>query len=276
VTLGLHRRRVLLSGTDAQPIDLDSPAALSAAVERVAPDLIVHTAGLTSVEACEEDPTEAYRVNVQLAANVAEVCADAGVPLVHISTDHLFAGVDILVDEDVPPDPVNVYGRTKAEAEARVLAAWPEALVVRTNIFGWGPPHRPSFSDTIIQALRGGRQITLFEDVHYTPILIEVLVAAVHDLVAEGARGIYHVAGDERVSKLEFGRCISRHFGLDPRWIRPGRLAENTKLVQRPREMSLSNRRATDLLGRALGGMEDQVLRLWEQEREGFNLDLML
>jgi dTDP-4-dehydrorhamnose reductase len=269
VIVGFHERMVGVPGTETLRLDLADDAATRRTLEAAEPDIVVHAAGMTSVEACEADPSGAYRTNVELSERVARACAAAGVALVHISTDHLFAGDRQLVDESEPPAPVNMYGRTKAEAEQRVLAAWPGALVVRTNIFGWGPPHRQSFSDRIISALREARPVTLFQDVHYTPILIETLAAAVHDLVEGGATGIYHVGGDQRISKLEFGRRLSRHFGLDPRWIRAGLLAEASELVQRPRDMSLCNRKATLRLGWPLGGVDEHILRLRQQEQEG-------
>jgi dTDP-4-dehydrorhamnose reductase len=263
-----------LAGTESVRLDLSSGTAARRSIDRLAPDLVVHTAGLTNVEACEAAPEQAQRANVGISLNVAEACAAAGVRIVHISTDHLFSGDRPLVDEAAWPDPVNVYGRTKAEAEARVLDAHPAALVVRTNIFGWGPAYRRSFSDVILEALRQREPITLFEDVFYTPILMETLAKAVHDLVAAGAQGILHVSGDERLSKHDFGRRLSQQFGLDPRWIRRGRIVDDRRLVRRPREMGLSNVKARELLGRPLGGMDAQLARLQEQEREGLPAEL--
>jgi dTDP-4-dehydrorhamnose reductase len=276
VTLGIHSRQVDLSGTESIRLELSTGAATRRDFDQLEPDLVVHTAGMTNVEACEAAPEEAQRANVDVSVNVATACAAAGVGLVHISTDHLFSGQRPLVDEREPPDPVNVYGRTKAEAEVRVLEAHPAALVVRTNIFGWGPPYRHSFSDVILTALRHRQPITLFEDVFYTPILMETLAQAVHDLVAAGAHGIYHVSGDERLSKHDFGRRISQQFGLDPQCIRRGRIVDDARLVRRPREMGLSNVKARALLGRAMGGMDAQLGRLQEQEREGLPAELRM
>lgn len=269
VVLGLHHRTISLPGAETHRVDLDSVDDIVRALDATEPRLVVHTAALTSVEQCEREPDLARHVNVDLAMNVALACAKARVRLVHISTDHLFAGGPALFDESDHVIPVNVYARTKADAENLVLDANPSALVVRTNFYGWGPGYRGSFSDTIIGSLRAGETVTLFADVHYTPIVEEALTHAVHDLVDRGAAGIFHVTGDDRVSKHEFGLKVAAEFGLDAGLIREGTLAGQQNLMRRPGEMSLSNRKASTLLGRKLGGVDTHLAALHEQERRG-------
>lgn len=269
VTLGLHERNISLAGVETRQIDLESVDHLVSAFEEVQPRIVIHTAGLTSVEKCEAEPTLAQHINVTLAANVAHACAKLGLPMVHISTDHLFSGEASLVDERHPVAPRNVYGRTKAEAEVRVLEAHAQTLVVRTNFYGWSPRYRSSFSGVVIDALRTGKELTLFKDVFYTPILIETAVQAVHDLINLKASGIFHVVGDERISKYEFGLKIAERFNLAPSIIKPGFLADRVALVQRPPDMSLSNQKACNLLARRLGGVDEHIARLHLQERNG-------
>ncbi len=267
VTLGLHDRNISITGAQTQVIDLESVDNLVRSFESEQPQIVIHTAGLTSVEKCQADPELARRLNVVLAANVAHACAMTGVSFVHISTDHLFSGEKALVDETSPITPVNVYGQTKAEAELRVLDICPQSLVIRTNFYGWGTSYRSSFSDTIIKTLRAGKTMTLFEDVFYTPILVETLVHTVHDLVDIKANGICHVVGDERISKYEFGQKIASKFSLDAELIDAGRISDQAFLVQRPHDMSLSNHKVCKLLGRNLGSTNQHLTRLFEQEQ---------
>lgn len=269
VTLGLHERNISLAGVETRQIDLESVDHLVGAFEEVQPRIVIHTAGLTSIEKCEAEPALAQHINVTLAANVAHACAKLGLPMVHISTDHLFSGKSSLVDERHPVTPRNVYGRTKAEAEVRVLEAHAQTLVIRTNFYGWSPRYRSSFSDMVIDALRTGKELTLFKDVFYTPILIEVAVQAVHDLINLKASGVFHVVGDERISKYEFGLKIAERFNLAPSIIKPGFLADRVALVQRPPDMSLSNQKACNLLARRLGGVDEHIARLHWQEQSG-------
>jgi len=188
---------------------------------------------------------------------------------VHISSDHLFSGAQSLVDELHPIAPVNVYAATKAEGESRVLDAHGGALIIRTNFYGWGPSYRRSFSDMVIDALRQGREVTLFTDVFFTPILIETMVEVVHDLVEMEVSGRFHVVGDERLSKYDFGRRIAEAFDFDQTLIKPGLIGDHDALVRRPYDMSLSNLKARELLGRTLGTVCEGIARLREQVRDG-------
>lgn len=269
IILGFHKRTVSLAGTQAKSVDLESMDDLVRTFEEVSPQVVIHTAGLTSVEKCESEPELARHVNVTLATNVARACARLGIQLVHISTDHLFSGQKSFITEEHPVSPVNVYGRTKAEAESRVCEADPQALVIRTNFYAWGTSYRHSFSDTVIRALRTGKGLTLFQDVFYTPILAEVAANAVHDLVGLKASGIFNVVGDGRISKFDFGRKIADEFDLDPCGITPGLLVDQAALVRRPLDMSLSNTKVCNLLGRQLGDIQGHMARLHQQELSG-------
>lgn len=274
VTLGLHERNVSLAGTQARKIDLESVDDLVRVFEKAQPQIVIHTAGLTSVEKCETEPDLAQHINVDLASNVAEASAKLGLPLVHISTDHLFSGETSLVAETCPVAPINVYGRTKGEAEARVLEAHPLALVIRTNFYGWGTSYRHSFSDVVVEALRAGKELALFQDVFYTPILAETAARAVHDLIDIKASGIFNVVGDERISKYEFGLKLAQEFNLDASLIKPGCIRDQASLVQRPHDMSLPNQKTHKLLGRKLGGVGEHIARLHQQEQSGLVQEL--
>ena len=274
VILGLHERDISLASIETRHIDLESVDHLVRAFEAVQPQIVIHSAGLTNVEECEAKPGLAKHINVELAANVAQACAKLGLSLVHISTDHLFSGEASLVDETHPIAPKNVYGQTKAEAELRVLEVHAQTLVMRTNFYGWGTSYRRSFSDVVIGALRSGNELTLFKDVIYTPILIETVAQAVHDLVKLKAKGIFHVVGDERISKYEFGLKIAEEFNLDSSMIKLGYLTDQVSLVQRPHDMSLSNQKICNLLGKKLGGVAEHIARLHRQEQSGLALEI--
>lgn len=273
-TLGLHERNISLYQTFAKKIDLESVDRLMRILEEINCQVVVNTAGLASVEKCESEPALAHHVNVTIASNVAKACANLGIKLVHISTDHLFSGQQAMVMEDQPTAPVNVYGKTKAEAEHRVSEINPEALIIRTNFYGWGTGYRQSFSDMVIKELRLHQGITLFQDVSYTPILIEYAAKIVHELINLKVSGIFHVVGDDRITKYEFGLRIAEKFGLDSSNIVPGFLANQSRLIQRPFDMSLSNSKVRNLLGRPIGGIQEQLVTLHLQEYNGLALEL--
>lgn len=256
VVLGLHRRVVRLRGVEVVCPRLDDVQSLRATLRALRPARVVHAAGLADVERCEAEPERAHAENVVMAERVAAACVAEGVGLVHVSTDHLFRGDRAMLDESAEPDPVNVYGRTKAEAERCVLTTCPDALVVRTNFFGWGPGWRRSFSDFVIDACRGGQAVRLWTDVLHTPISVPALVRSVERLVDLGTRGIVHVVGDERISKYDFGVAIANRFGLDATLLRPSSAHDAPGRTRRPMDMSLSNRHLVSILGHGIGPVD--------------------
>ena len=109
----------------------------------------------------------------------------------------------------------------------------------------------------------------MFQDVFYTPILVEVVARAAHELLDLKTTGIVNIVGDERTSKCGFGIRVAEKFGLDASLIKPVLLADQVALVQRPRDMSLSNKKACKLLGRQLGNISEHLTRLYQQEQRG-------
>jgi dTDP-4-dehydrorhamnose reductase len=274
ITLGLHDRMVNLKDTKSILLDLDSKEALTKVFDELQPQLVIHAAGLTNVEACEANPTLAKYINVDLTKNLAMVCAKLNITMVYISTDHLFSGNESLIDEDFPVSPLNVYAKTKVEAEACVQNAYPEALIIRTNFYAWGTSYRQSFSDVIINNLRAGKRVSLFKDIYYTPMLVEPLVDAVHELVQKKAQGIFNVVGDDSISKYDFGLKIAKEFNLDNSLIEDGKIIDKPSLVNRPHDMSLSNQKVSNFLGRKMGGLDAHISKLKVQEVNGLVKEL--
>ena len=274
VWLGTHRRGLQLRGVRATALTLESTPALARALDELRPDVIVHAAGLSNVDDCERSPAIAHAINAELAATVAGAAAERDLKLVHISTDHLFAGDRPFTAEDGIPAPMNAYARSKLEGERLVAARCPQALIVRTNFFGWGHALRKSISDWVIEGLRSGQRLRMFNDVYFTPILAARLARAAHALLSAGASGVVHLGGDERVSKHEFALRLAAAFGLPAAGIESSRYADAGLAAPRPRDMSLSNARARGILGTSLGGLDEFFAELRDQEAAGLGGEL--
>lgn len=274
ITLGLHQQQVNLTGVSTAQLNLESVDELSRQFDAIQPQIVVHAAGLTSVEKCESDPILARRSNVLLAVNLAKVCAAFKVPFAHISTDHLYSGNSEFSDESLPVSPVNVYGSTKAEAELWVQEENPDALIIRTNFYGWGTGYRQSFSDFIIHTLRSEKKLELFDDVFYTPIVAESLAEATHDLISLKANGVFNVVGGERLSKFDFGLRLASKLRLNKDLIKAAKISNRPLLVKRPFDMSLSNQKASSFLGRGLGNVDEHLSTLLQQQKSGIAMEL--
>ena len=275
IVLATHTRRVALAGTLSTPLLLDDPDTLEREMKRHAPDVVVHTAGITSVEDCERDEAAARHVYIDLSRNVAAAARAAGAALIHISTDHLGNGESALQKEDAVPQPLNAYARVKLGAEHAVAETCPAALVVRTNFFGWGHRHRRSFSDWIYYALREGTTLTMFDDVFITPILADGVASASHRLAASGATGIYNIAGEERISKYGFAIALAERFGLPKAFISRGKIAASQLSARRPRDMSLDVSKARQRLGTPLGNVAEHLDLLHAQDASGRRAELL-
>ncbi len=277
VTLGLHTRRINLDGVTCRFVPLDSICNIATAIREAKATIVVNCAAMTNVDACETAPKVAYQVNVEIARNVAQACNSEGAKLVHISTDHVFGGADSMMGEQVKTQPINVYAQTKLIAETVVLEVCPDAIVARTNFFGWGLPYRKSFSDTILDALVSGRELGLFSDAYFTPILMSPLIDATHSLVEKCSQGVFHIAGDERLSKYDFGLRIAKYFNLDTSLIRATSLAARRDMVPRPLDLSLSNKKIRNVLGSDLPNLsiDNQLKKLAIEKARSIQMQVL-
>ncbi len=115
-------------------LDFDRPDTVRTAFRDAQPALVVNAAAWTAVDAAEAEPDAARRANTDGPALLAALCADAGIPLIHVSTDYVFDGLKgaPYVETD-PTSPTGVYGATKLDGERAVLAANPRSVVLRTS-----------------------------------------------------------------------------------------------------------------------------------------------
>lgn len=269
VTLGLHKAIVSLNKTANASLpsiihDLDD------LMEVGNFDAVIHTAGMTDVDSCERNPSEAVDINANLSLHVARSCNKAGVKMVHISTDHLFDGSQSFSDEDAAPSPLNQYGISKLLAEQYVLETLPAALVIRTNFFGWGNQKKLSFSDWIINSLMNNRQVNLFKDVFFNPILISVLAEKIEDLLRLNAKGIFNITSDERLSKYEFGLQLCETFRLNHDLIKATSIEDVGLSALRPKDMSLSNAKLKKVTSSTIPSLGEQLVMLKGQLDTGW------
>jgi dTDP-4-dehydrorhamnose reductase len=269
ITLVLHNRKITLKGVKTKKFTIDTIDKCLLVLEKIKPDIVIHTVGLTNVEECESNPKLAHLVNADIPKNIAIACQSKKIKLVHISTDHLFSGRKKLVKENEAPCPVNVYGKSKLKGEQLVQENCNEPLIIRTNFFGWGAEYHKSFSDFILSSLNNGESINLFNDVFYTPIIIEQLCIKVHELVNLNANGIYHIGGGERLSKFEFGIKLAYGFDLKVDLINSVSIKEKSDLVTRPSDMSLSNEKLDKILNFQTPSIDNQIQILKMQQNLG-------
>ncbi len=237
--------------------DLEDPVDLVRAIEDIRPDVVLHAAAMASHEACEADPQRARLVNAWASEALARAAARAGSRFVLISTDAVFDGARGHYRETDAPNPTSVYGRTKLEGEQLALAST-DALVARTNFFGWSPTGRRSILEFFVNALSNGEQVRGFTDFTTSSAYVQVLAQALWDLCALEATGLVHLTSPEALTKYEFGVAVAEEFGLDAGLITP-----TTSDMQPPREgdISLDVATAESWLGEALPSQREGIAR---------------
>jgi dTDP-4-dehydrorhamnose reductase len=237
-----------------EALDIVDEAAVRGIVGEARPDLIINTAGYTGVDRAEREPDEAWRTNRDGAANLAKAAASVGARIVHLSTDYVFDGRGHLPyrPED-PTGPLSVYGASKLAGEKAVAEAAPEALIVRTAwLYSAG---RANFLNTILRRLRDDSQAEVVDDQIGTPTSAASLAAGLWDLVAAGARGLYHYTDTGVASWYDFACAIGEEgvfFGLlngRPR-VAPVPTRERPTTATRPAFSVLDKSDTWRLLGR--------------------------
>jgi dTDP-4-dehydrorhamnose reductase len=224
-------------------LDLTDAGAVRRAFADARPDVVLHAAALARVSDCHRDPGAARRVNVTGTATLAELAEPDGARLVYVSTDMVFDGEAAPYAEDAAPAPLSVYGRTKAEAEAVVLAGRRNAVARVSLLFGPSRCGRPSFFDEQVRALRGGQPLTLFADEWRTPLDLDSAARALLAVARSDYPGVLHIGGPERLSRVEMGRRLAAVLGADGSGIRAVRRADVPAPEPRPRDTSLDSSR---------------------------------
>lgn len=273
IILGLHKKVISIKGTTSIILDFDNFNLLSETIMDLKPDIIIHTAAIANVEICENNYNLAELVNIYYSEVIAKISTILNIKLVHLSTDHLFNGLEEFKTENDPPSPLNIYAKTKLESENKVISYNSNALIIRTNFFGWGTNYRKSFSDFIIDNLRNKSEIQLFNNVYYTPILINELVEITHKLISLNSSGVFNICSNERISKLDFGVFLAESFNLDSSLIKSIEIFDKPNLVKRPIDMSLSNKKVKNELTIEIMSLKDQIINLMKDE-ERFSVNL--
>jgi dTDP-4-dehydrorhamnose reductase len=176
---------------------------------------VVNCAAYTNVDGAESHREAAFAVNADGAHEVARACADAGVRLIHISTDYVFSGDarQPYVEDDAPA-PRTVYGQSKLEGERRVVAALPEAAIVRTSwLFGAG--HR-NFCETMLSLGAVRERVEVVDDQCGSPTWTGELAAALDLLLDDpAASGVFHLAGAGACSWADLAEELFLRAGVD-------------------------------------------------------------
>jgi dTDP-4-dehydrorhamnose reductase len=167
---------------------------------------VIHCAALSRTKACEENSDLAHRVNVAATGHLAFLCRD--IPFIFLSSGDVFDGRKGWYRESDDAMPVNVYGRTKLEAE-RIVLRNPRHTVLRIVLTaGSSKSGDRSFVEDMCRAARSGEDVKLYADEFRCPLPAGVIARAVWEIVERDRPGLYHLGGSERLSRWEIGEAL--------------------------------------------------------------------
>jgi dTDP-4-dehydrorhamnose reductase len=192
--------------------DIRSPQQVSKVVRDSRPDWVVLSAAYTDVDGCESNRELAAAVNTEGPINVAKAARDARAKLLFISTDYVFNGKkNTPYEASDLRDPINAYGKSKADGEVGVQRILPQACIVRTSwLFGpWGK----CFPDTILKLAASRPELDVVDDQRGSPTYTFDLADAIIQLCRAGAEGIVHCTNSGVCSWYEFASEVVRQAG---------------------------------------------------------------
>jgi dTDP-4-dehydrorhamnose reductase len=257
-------------GLSRAELDLTDQRAVAQAWQALKPSAVIHCAALSRTKDCEQDPQLAYRINVEATAHLARLSKD--IPFIFLSSGEVFDGKAGWYRETDDPNPINVYGQTKLEAEQRVLQN-PGHTVVRIVLTaGTSLNGARSFVEEMSRAARSGKAMTLYGDEFRCPLPAGVIARAIWELVNRGGLGLYHLGGRDRLSRWEIGQLLLAPYPELRGYLTEGFAAEHTG-APRPRDLSLNCDKLQALLSFPIPGfwewLQDGIQRegdLWDYE----------
>jgi dTDP-4-dehydrorhamnose reductase len=213
------RNGKLENGLDCERLDLADPDSMRAALDRIAPDLIVNAAAYTAVDRAEDEPDLAMRVNAQAVGVLGEWARRHDARVLHYSTDYVFDGrAKEPYREDDPPHPVSAYGRSKLAGEFALRASGAKHLILRT---AWVyAPRGHNFLRTMLRLAGERDRLRVVDDQIGAPTPAEVIAQVTAqvvprwfnvdqgDMTAQSLDGVYHLTTLGDTNWHEFARAI--------------------------------------------------------------------
>lgn len=231
--------------------DITDKRSISKVMNKLHPDIIIHTAAMTDVDGCELNPKKAYKVNAEGAKNVALACKEADAVLIYISTDFVFDGKKKnLYKETDKVNPLSIYGDSKLKGEESIRNTLKKYFILRTSwLYG---KHGKNFVDTIIAKAKSEKALKVVDDQVGSPTYTKDLSKAIHVLLhrrddklfslttPQRWAGVYHVSNSGSVSWFSYARKILKLAGSKTR-VLPISSKELNSPAKRPAMSILDN-----------------------------------
>ncbi|MGI9017548.1 MAG: dTDP-4-dehydrorhamnose reductase [Euzebya sp.] len=247
-------------GLDRASLDITDAAAVGQAMLSHKPDVVVHSAAFTQVDACERETDRAWAVNAVGSWLVARACAEVGSAMVYVSTDYVFDGtLGRPYTEFDAVNPQSMYGRSKHAGERKVREVLSQHYIVRTSwVHG---SHGGNFAKTMLRLGRERGEVSVVDDQTGTPTFSIDLAAQINHLVSTRMYGTYHLTNSGHCTWFEFAAAIFAAAGVNVR-LTPTDTASFGAPAHRPAYSVLDNLLARQIGLPAMPAWQDSLPRL--------------
>lgn len=238
-------------GMDKEEIDITSADDCAKAIEDTAPQIIINAAAYTNVDGCETAKDECFAVNAETVKNIAEASRKKNIRIVHFSTDYVFNGAGKSpYKEDDECDPINTYGASKLAGERYLQTLAQNYILIRTAwLYG---ANGKNFVWTILEKAKTTSRLTVVDDQLGSPTHTKDLAAAVDQLLAKDAQGIFHVTNRGTCSWYQFAVKILQEAGIDDVEVSPMKSDQLQRLAKRPAYSVMSMQKFIQTTGKAM------------------------
>ena len=221
-------------------------------------DFCINAAAYTAVDNAEEDTDLCYAVNMEGAANLAEVCDAYDVKLIHISTDFVFDGErHTPYDENAYANPLNIYGRSKFEGEQVILDALSDAIIIRTSWLYSSFGH--NFVKTMIRLSASKEELSIVEDQIGAPTYARDLAQTILSIIGKKwVEGIYHFSNEGVASWYDFAHAIFEFKGIKAKLL-PIKSKDYKTSAQRPLYSVLDKNKIKEVYGVSIRHWRDAL-----------------
>jgi len=231
------------------------------------PEIIINSAAFTNVDLSEEQRDKCWAANVKSVELLLEAANTFSPVFVQISTDYVFKGDTGLYKEIDKTDPVSYYGHTKLAAEKIIHNCGLNYIIARSQVlYGWGKNIRNNFLTWVIQELKEKKKIRVVNDQRGNPTNINDLAEAIHKLLIKREYGLFHIAGNEICSRIEFALKIAKVFDLDQGLIQEITSKELSQKAPRPMNSSFSLNKLSNTLDWLPGELDTSLEMLKLQQ----------
>ena len=248
-------------------LDMTERVPLLDLIVKVRPHVIVNTAAMTHVDACEVEREACWRINTTAVETLVDGARRTGSRVIQLSSDYVFDGEAGPYSEIDRPNPISFYGKSKHASENAVLGGGVDGTIVRTVVlYGHGRNLRPSFVSWLVEKLRSRHDVKIVTDQISNTTLVDDLGKAIKLIISGGHTGIYHAAGKDIVSRFEFAMMVAKIYGLSDVYIQPTLTRLLGQNAPRPLQSGLVVDKAERDLEMKFLIVEEQLKKFREQE----------